>query len=76
MQWPGPLMTRPGTKTSKFAGPITHKMDKHELENWQKIRAALEASGKTDSHFYRRSVAILSGQGDYMQHPPLDQKEL
>tara|TARA_B100000405_G_scaffold190950_1_gene133755 strand:- start:5107 stop:5262 length:156 start_codon:yes stop_codon:yes gene_type:complete len=51
-------------------------MDKHELENWQKIRAALEASGKTDSHFYRRSVAILSGQGDYMQHPPLEEQEL
>ena len=49
-------------------------MDAHELENWRKIKAALEAAGKTDTHFYKRAVSILSGSGDYMQHPPLTQE--
>ena len=34
-------------------------MDKRELENWQKVKKALEAAGKTDSFFYKRAVAIL-----------------
>lgn len=66
---------RLGTKILKFAGLFTPNMDSQELENWRKIRIALEASGKTDSHFYRRSVAILSGGGDYMAHPPLEQPD-
>ena len=35
-------------------------MDKRELENWQKVKKALEAAGKTDSFFYKRAIAILS----------------
>ena len=42
-------------------------MDKTEIENWRKVKAALEESGKTDSFFYKRAVAILAGQND-----PLD----
>jgi len=50
-------------------------MDAQELDNWRKIKAALEAAGKTDNHFYKRSVSILSGGGDYMSPPPLDYKD-
>jgi hypothetical protein len=39
-------------------------MDKHTLDNWKKVKDALEKAGKTDSMFYRRAVAILAGRGD------------
>lgn len=42
-------------------------MDKHTLENWRKIKQALEAAGRTDCMFYRRAIAILNGKSD-----PLD----
>jgi len=42
-------------------------MDKTEIENWRKVKAALEEAGKTDSFFYKRAVAILAGKND-----PLD----
>jgi hypothetical protein len=50
-------------------------MDAQELENWRKIKAALEAANKTDTHFYKRAVSILSGGGDYMNHPNLEEPE-
>jgi len=34
-------------------------MDDRTRQNWEKVRLALEATGKTDSFFYRRAVAIL-----------------
>ena len=39
-------------------------MDHRTLENWEKVKKALEKAGKTDSMFYRRAVAILSGKPD------------
>jgi len=39
-------------------------MDKHTFENWKKVKEALEKSGKTDSMFYRRAIAILAGRPD------------
>ena len=42
-------------------------MDKETIENWQKVKEALEEAGKTDSQFYKRAVAIVSGKPD-----PLD----
>ena len=39
-------------------------MGKDEIENWAKIKAALEAAGKTDCMYYRRACSILSGQQD------------
>ena len=50
-------------------------MDAHELENWRKIKAALEAANKTDTHFYKRAVSILSGGGDYMSPPQFNNPE-
>ena len=44
-------------------------MDNHTRENWQKIKKALEAAGKTDSFFYTRAIAILNSGYD-----PLDRK--
>jgi len=49
-------------------------MDAYELENWRKIKAALEAANKTDTHYYRRACSILSGGGDYMEHPDLTEQ--
>ena len=42
-------------------------MDRYTLENWQKVKEALEKAGKTDSMFYKRAVAIILGKRD-----PLD----
>lgn len=45
-------------------------MDKQTLENWQKVKTALEQANKTDSFYYKRACAITSGNSD-----PLDIKE-
>lgn len=34
------------------------------LENWAKVKAALEAAGKTNSPFYARACAIVRGLPD------------
>lgn len=34
------------------------------LENWAKVKAALEAAGKTSSPFYARACAIVRGLPD------------
>ena len=39
-------------------------MDRRTVENWQKVKEALEKDGKTDSMFYRRAVAIVAGRPD------------
>tara|TARA_B100001094_G_C18076659_1_gene742980 strand:- start:124 stop:252 length:129 start_codon:yes stop_codon:yes gene_type:complete len=39
-------------------------MDKRELENWAKIKEALEEADKTDSMFYKRAKAITEGKPD------------
>ena len=39
-------------------------MDRHTLENWKKIKELMEREGRTDTFFYRRAVAILSGRKD------------
>ena len=39
-------------------------MDKQELENWERIKKALEEADKTDSFYYKRAVAILKGKED------------
>jgi|TARA_B100001939_G_C16880100_1_gene590525 hypothetical protein len=49
-------------------------MDSYDLENWRKIKAALEAANKTDTHFYKRAVSILAGRGDYLEHPSPEDK--
>lgn len=46
-------------------------MDKHEKENWKKVKDRLEQTGKTDNWFYKRAVAITSGKPD-----PLDNNSL
>ena len=42
-------------------------MDKREIENWTRIKEALEEANKTDSMFYKRAKAITDGDPD-----PLD----
>lgn len=34
-------------------------MDDRTRENWQKVMAALEKAGKTDSPFYWRAVQVM-----------------
>ena len=45
-------------------------MTPQELANWEKIRDQMEISGKTDSFFYRRAVAICDGKEDPMKDLP------
>jgi hypothetical protein len=42
-------------------------MDEHTFKNWQKIKETLEASGKTDTTFYRRALSILSTKKDPLE---------
>ena len=42
-------------------------MDKQTLDNWEKVKSALEAAGKTDSFFYKRAVAICDGRKDPLE---------
>jgi|688.fasta_scaffold104478_4 hypothetical protein len=44
-------------------------MDDRTRQNWEKVRLALEATGKTDSFFYRRAVAILKTGRDPEDSP-------
>ena len=39
-------------------------MDDQTLENWRKVKEALEKENKTDSYFYKRAVAIVAGKPD------------
>jgi hypothetical protein len=42
-------------------------MDRQTIENWLKIKKALELAGKTDCMFYKRAVMILAGKPDPLQ---------
>lgn len=44
-------------------------MDAATLDNWRKIKHALEAAQKTDCSYYKRAVAILAGRPDPCSHP-------
>ena len=39
-------------------------MSDEEKANWQKIKDALEAEGKTDCFFYKRACAIVNNKPD------------
>ena len=39
-------------------------MNPEELQNWKRIKEALEKANKTDSFYYKRAVAICSGEDD------------
>ncbi len=39
-------------------------LDKVTYENWVRVKQALEASGKTDSFFYKRAVYIVQNKRD------------
>ena len=39
-------------------------MNKTTYENWVRIKEALEASGKTDSFFYKRALYIVQNKRD------------
>ena len=39
-------------------------MDRRTLENWQRVKEALEKAGKTDSWYYKRAAAIVAGKSD------------
>ena len=45
-------------------------MKPEELENWQRVKTALEAADKTDNFYYKRAIAILQTGKD-----PLDLSE-
>ena len=39
-------------------------IDKQEIENWKKVKEALEKANKTDSFFYKRACLIIEGKPD------------
>ena len=42
-------------------------MDKQEIENWKRVKEALEEADKTDSMYYKRAVAITEGRPDPLE---------
>lgn len=44
-------------------------MDKRTLENWQRVKEALEKAGKTDCLYYKRAVSILGRGVDPLDEP-------
>ena len=42
-------------------------MDKRELDNWKKVKEALEEADKTETYYYKRAVAILDGKQDPLE---------
>ena len=44
-------------------------MDDRTRQNWEKVKLALEATGKTDSFFYRRAIAVLKTGRDPEDFP-------
>ena len=52
-------------------------MNKDELENWQRIKEHFESlpEFKRDNHFYKRAVAITSGQPDPQELPSLETED-
>ena len=42
-------------------------MDQQERANWERVRDELAKAGKTDSHFYKRAVAICNGEDDPLE---------
>lgn len=47
-------------------------MDQREIDNWKKVKAALEAANKTDCFFYKRAVAICAGGRDLIKDERFD----
>jgi hypothetical protein len=39
-------------------------IDADTKRKWLLVKEALERAGKTDTHYYRRAVIILSGKAD------------
>ena len=42
-------------------------MDKHDLDNWKKVKEALEKADKTDCQYYKRAVEIVKGNKDPLE---------
>lgn len=42
-------------------------MDKKELDNWKKVKVALEKANKTDCEYYRRALLIIEGKADPLE---------
>ena len=39
-------------------------MEQAELDNWKRVKEALEKADKTECYFYKRAVAICEGKPD------------
>jgi hypothetical protein len=48
---------------------VLRLIDSTNHENWAKVKAALEAAGKTSSPFYTRACAIVRGLPDPGDNP-------
>jgi hypothetical protein len=49
-----------GVFTAPFFNPMAvDKLSADQIENWKRVKEALEESGKTDCLFYKRAVSIM-----------------
>jgi hypothetical protein len=50
-------------------------MDQNTINNWIKVKSALEAAGKIDNQYYKRAVEICAGRPDPLQLNLLNRKK-
>ena len=43
------------------------KFSPEQIDNWRKVKEALEAAGKEDCFFYKRAVSIITTGRDLMR---------
>ena len=43
------------------------KLPAEQIENWRRVKEALEAAGKQDCYFYKRAVTIIETGRDPMR---------
>ena len=43
------------------------KLSTEQIENWRRVKEALEAAGKQDCYFYKRAVTIIETGRDPMR---------
>ena len=52
-------------------------MDKHQRDNWKKIRKHFETlpAESRDNWFYKRAYLITEGKSDPLSHPDIDDEQ-
>ena len=56
-----------GSFPALFFAMAVEKLSPEQIENWRKVKKALEEAGKQDCFFYKRAVSIIETGRDLMR---------